>query len=361
MKRVLTTLLITAPLVSSGCAATSQAVPAGIPPVPDRAGTQMILVNGVSYPAPPTSDFDPRVRHLQPSPQSETVEHRPVPILIRPFGFQLPGRGSEAVGMRPQNVIPPGDVNSVSNGVPEQHTSMGVYFNDPKGFQGIYMQIPFPPPVSGYTYVPSNDTVYASDSPEGDPISCVEFGIRFNGTLESFYAYDQCANGNYPQYNWLTGTIANENQPITQAEYNTYGYNGSALVYERKNGNGLSLFIWNQQLGSWDDALGYAVTGSQASSLGLWTATEYYLQAGSCPTQQLSTGGSYAAQLLLVWNGSTWVNPPNAKAGTVASPSPSCEVWNSFAFVPPFYELKPLYLGSNVNGYELYTVDTVLY
>jgi hypothetical protein len=56
--------------------------------------------------------------------------------------------------------------------------------------------IPFPYE-NGYSYTPSsNDIIYVSSSPDGDPTSCIEFGISMSGQTASFYADNQCQNSN---------------------------------------------------------------------------------------------------------------------------------------------------------------------
>lgn len=232
----------------------------------------------------PVSLSDPLIR-MATAPPDAAVSVLPPPQ--RPL---LPSSGSALSTSRTHRLLsgvrkPLNAVNSPDlNDPPYEHIAMGVLWSG-SNLQGVEVDIPFPQQ-NGYQYTPSGDIIYISDSPEVDPTLCVEFGIELSNTASSFYVFNQCQGGNESYFTFLSGPIANH--AISQSMSNSYlnSSTGEATALEQVMSDGLHVYLWNYPNGTWDDTLGYGVTGNNTSSGGLWPATEYYLETGSCPSNQ---------------------------------------------------------------------------
>jgi hypothetical protein len=238
-------------------------------------------------------------------------------------------------------------MNTVPSGS-QEHSALGPWWSN-SNFTGYMDYIPFPYE-NGYNYTPSsNDIIYVSSSPDGDPTSCIEFGISMSGQTVSFYADNQCQNSNYGTGFLPNATVANHQ--ITQSVFDDYDnrQNGEATVEEVKLSDGLHLYIYNYSNSTWVDALGYAVTGSDPTSAGMWLATEYYLEPGTCPNND---SWNAWVQYINPVGGPGWENPPYSAPAVGASGPDSCMTWNSTNGTTPYWELIPIY---NTTGYTLST------
>jgi hypothetical protein len=231
---------------------------------------------------------------------------------------------------------------------------MGPLWAD-SGLQGYEDDIPFPWN-DGYQYTPStNDTIYISSSPQVDPTSCLEFGIALNYTSTEFYVFNQCENGNCPYFTFLNSS--NQSCPvntgipstqISQTMFNTYvnQSTGEATVLEEMMSDGLHVYLWDYSTSTWDDVLGFGVTGNNPTSGGMWLATEYYLQAGTCPSNV-----QYYAYVNQMNSGSGWTAASSAPYLGSSGPDSCLDWWPSGnTWTNPVFLQSPIY---SMTGYSL--------
>ena len=288
----------------------------------------------VNGPSPVTSLSDPRIREV---PEVDGAR----------IASLLPSRPLKPQSLDTlQSTLARTRFNSVPSGGTE-HSALGPYWSG-SNLNGIFDYIPFPYE-NGYSYTPNkNDTIFVSSSPDGDPTSCVEFGISLVYQTVSFYAVNQCSNSNYAQGYLPNTTVANHQ--ITSAMFQKYEnrQNGQATVEEIKQSDGLHLYIYNYSNSTYDDALGYAVTGNDPTSGGMWLATEYYLAPGTCPNNE-----SWEAWVQEIYPvGGSGFQTPSSAPGTGEEPPASCMVYNSTSGTSPYWDLTPIY---NTTGYSLST------
>ena len=236
-----------------------------------------------------------------------------------------------------------------------ESTALGPLWID-SHLNGYEMFIPWVPTNLPGLALTTGEYIFLSSSPDTDPDSCLEFGLSLQPTNQVwFYVFNQCQDGNQNTRIFLSGPIAT--QPITTATYYTYDHNGQALVEEIKLADGLHVLLWNYLRGTWDDTIGYGVTGN-GESTGLWPATEYDVPAGdTCPTIPFTWETT-----LYGWEpaGSTWqlatATTAVAGAGVTFVGPDACLEWstNTAPGSPVYNDDAPfLQLGSlaNTDGY----------